>query len=244
MWSGPDRSLIEELSAALSDIERGVLSMSRTADVVDELVKKVEETLVSNSHIIDKDVFVLSEVSDNLKGFVEELKPIAKQMAQLSSEYNSLLQNLEQIKNFLSGIEEIAGHIELIAINAAIEAARAGESGRNFAVVANEIRRMAKKTFQFLNEIKELDRNIEPKLKSLRSSVEGMNKLTNRLDELIEDINRVISISNELDKVNKVQTKVVSELKGLSGVSVAIDKINKILSHTRRKLASAFKRIL
>ena len=243
MRNGFDERLVEEISDSLSTLERGTLSIKEVSDVISKLVEQVESVFVKNNKVLSKDVEILYEVSGDLKSFVKDLKPIVDQMSVISEEYESLLESLGKIRNYLENIEGIASHTELIAINASIEAASAGESGRNFAVVANEIRSMAKNTFRSINEIKELDKEIEPKLTALKQNIDAMRNIQEKMDRLVEDINQVIKISDELKEVSNVQSKIVEEVRGLSGISVAIKRINEIFERARKVLASVFSRV-
>ncbi len=244
MRNRPDERLIKEISDSLSILSRGTLSMKELSTVISKLVEQVESVFVENNQVLSKDVEVLYKVSEDLKSFVKEFKPIVDHMSTISEEYENLLESLSKIKSYLEDIEGIAGHTELIAINASIEAARAGEVGRNFAVVANEIRNMAKNTFHSVNEIKELNKEIEPKLAALKENIEAMRNIREKMDRLVDDINQVIKISDEMKEINSAQTKVVEEVKGLSGISVAVERINSILVRSQKILASAFSYLL
>ncbi|RKQ63452.1 methyl-accepting chemotaxis protein [Thermovibrio guaymasensis] len=229
-----------ELSKALSDLERGILSLSRVSEVIDRLVPQVEDILLTNSSTIGENIEELNEISKNLQDFVESFKPIVEEISKFSSDYDKLLISLKEMNKHLAGIEEVASHIELIAINASIEASRAGESGRTFAIVAKEIRDMAKKTFKLIYEIRDVEKELEPILKKITDNVKAMNELKDKMDNLIVSINRVISVSEELNRINTSQSKVVLELKGLTGVSAAIQKVVSILSAAKRRFADAF----
>lgn len=78
----------------------------------------------------------------------------AKELHQLNVVRNE--ENMKQILNVADTINQIAMQISILAINAAIEAARAGEAGRGFSVVANEVRKLAERTTQAMNEIRSM----------------------------------------------------------------------------------------
>ncbi|ADU97519.1 methyl-accepting chemotaxis protein [Thermovibrio ammonificans] len=226
-----------EVLEALSDLERSVLSLSKTSQTVNKLVSDVERTLLKNSENMERDIQTLSEISRNFQKFMEDFKPIVEELSRASVEYRKLIENMSHINRQLYSIENIASHIELVAINASIEASRAGESGRTFAIVANEIRDMAKKTFKILHEIKELEREIEPTLKNIQGNIEAMEEVRKKLDTLVNDINRVIKISDELGEVNRQQSEIIKELKGLSGISKALERVFSVLSGAKERVA-------
>jgi methyl-accepting chemotaxis protein len=236
-------SSLKELAKALSELERSTLALSQTSHTVNRLVKEVERTLITSSENMEKDIEKLSEISLNFQSFMKDFQPIVEELSKTSKEYGRLIENLNKINNQLFNIESIASHIELVAINASIEASRAGENGRTFAIVANEIRDMAKKTFRILHEIQRLESEINPILDAVKGNIEAMNQVKNRLDSLVEDIDRVIKISEELRAVNQKQREVIVELKGLSGVATALERVFQVLNRGKEFLSKAFHRV-
>jgi methyl-accepting chemotaxis protein len=104
---------------------------------------------------------------------------IGKAAEALSSTVNALGQRSHEISNILKVIEEIAGQTNLLALNAAIEAARAGEQGRGFAVVADEVRRLAEKIAVSTKEISQLITNIQAGTSEAVEHVSGWEALVN-----------------------------------------------------------------
>ena len=119
-----------------------------------------------------------------IASLLEELTASVQNQTQLNSQIGGLQNNITQISNVLSLIQDIAEQTNLLALNAAIEAARAGDYGRGFAVVADEVRKLAENTD---NSIAEITTNIEAIIKDLKNISSSLEQNSGILENLEEE---------------------------------------------------------
>ncbi|MDP2849464.1 MAG: methyl-accepting chemotaxis protein [Sulfuricurvum sp.] len=135
----------------------------------------------------------LVTAKDALSKLVEEVEGYIETEHEMSSRLVSLQHDADQVKSVLGVIKDIADQTNLLALNAAIEAARAGEHGRGFAVVADEVRKLAERTQKSLTEIEI----------SVGTIVQAINDVSDKMGENAKSMNELTAISNEVeDKIS------------------------------------------
>ncbi|HEY9102330.1 methyl-accepting chemotaxis protein [Chitinimonas sp.] len=190
----------------------------------------VEELTVSISHVSDnaKDAHGLSRTSGELSeqggavilSTVNEIREIAETV-RLASERMSLLgDHTQQISSIVDVIKDIAEQTNLLALNAAIEAARAGEQGRGFAVVADEVRKLAERTSESTREITGMISQI---LTGSQDTLAVMQQSVSKVERGVDTANQageaIAQIHGSAEKVVGVVTDISTALREQSTVS-------------------------
>ena len=184
----------------------------RLADISSSNAAAIEEVTVSISHIAEatRETDTLArntgEHSRESAGDMQRISSEMEQTSQAVGELSGLLASLEQrsqeISKITNVISDIADQTNLLALNAAIEAARAGEQGRGFAVVADEVRKLAERTGKATVEISQMVENI---LSETGKAVGNMQRTVSAVDTSVDLTSqargRLIAISDAMQKV-------------------------------------------
>ncbi|MCL5063193.1 MAG: methyl-accepting chemotaxis protein [Nitrospiraceae bacterium] len=223
-------SASNQLSASSEQMSRGVTEQSGRASQIAASSTEMSQTVIDiakNSSDIASSATETSKVAKDGEGIVgksvEEVKAIANTVNESAQMMTSLGERSRQIGEIISVIKDIADQTNLLALNAAIEAARAGEQGRGFAVVADEVRKLAERTAKATSEIGDMIKAIQDEVEN---AVTSMNEGTERVNVGVELSTQAGNALHDIVKsVNNLQTmvqQVASATEEMSTVSETI----------------------
>ena len=200
------------------------------ADATSAMAAAIEELTVSSNHISDsahdteqdsRDAMSLaSEGTKRVEQATAAIQKIADTVSDASSRIHALEERAGQISSIANVIKDIAGQTNLLALNAAIEAARAGEQGRGFAVVADEVRKLAERTSTATTEIEQMILGIQG---DTGGAVSAMNAA---LPEVEQGVQLAGSASESLRSIE-------------AGAGRTLDRIGDVASATREQSAAS-----
>ncbi len=220
---------IEQAAAAMNQMTATVQEVARNSSHAADAAREADRSIVNGQKVVEEAVGSINALANDVHLAVEAIGRLENHSASISG--------------ILDIIRDIAEQTNLLALNAAIEAARAGEQGRGFAVVADEVRSLARRTqestLEIQNMIEELQRDTRQTAQVMLSSgeraqqsVEQANGTRTVLDEIAQAINSITEMNELIATAVEEQSAVAEEINGnINRISQAVEEINHDAQH-------------
>ncbi len=245
---------MEELSTTFDSQAKQISDMVLSMDTVRDISNETSQALDTNMDILEGAAVKTQSGADQLNGVQQDMMTIKNETVSLEAVISELADSSNQIGEILSVINDIANQTNLLALNAAIEAARAGEAGRGFAVVADEVRKLAERTQHATGKIESIIGSLQQKsnlasvemtksVESVQAGVDNIGETNEGFKSAVEsvmDLHREMktvaeSVSNQYSTILTVvdNTQVIAA--GIEESNQAVSEVNRTVAHLQER---------
>src|SRR5882724_7781847 len=212
-----------QVATAMQEMSSTVLQVSENSNKAAEASRDAAETAREGGTIVEQTLMKMGTIADSVEATAKKMKELGK--------------SSDQIGRIAGVIDDIADQTNLLALNAAIEAARAGEQGRGFAVVADEVRKLAERTTTATKEIAQMIKNIQDETKvavvamesGTKQVEEGVKSTTQAGDALKE----IIHMSEQVGvMVTHIATAATQQSSASEEVNNNMEQISKLVKES------------
>ncbi|RTE11385.1 methyl-accepting chemotaxis protein [Paenibacillus whitsoniae] len=216
----------EQISATTQEIASGSASQANAAQTINELFRELSVVI----HSVAQNTEEASELSNNTvqvaKAGSEVIQSSMRSMSEVSTKMSRLESDSQKVGDIIEVIEDIADQTNLLALNAAIEAARAGEQGRGFAVVADEVRKLAERSGEATKQITVIIKGMQENTRQSVAAVQESAALSKQTGESFQQIALMVNEAGE--KVSEIAAASEEQSAQTSTVLISVENISTV----------------
>ncbi|WP_415718554.1 methyl-accepting chemotaxis protein [Maridesulfovibrio sp.] len=221
-----------ETATAMEQMNASVLEVARNSGQASSTAGDASKTATAGAKVV--------------KEMVEGIGTVKNYSEALEKEMERLGRSAEKIGQIIDVISDIADQTNLLALNAAIEAARAGEAGRGFAVVADEVRKLAEKTMTATSEVEsaigEIQRGAQQSIGQCTNTVQEISNVSSKAEDAGNSLNEILSLTDTVsEQIQGIAAACEEQSATSEQINRAVDEINNISTETNNAMRQSAK---
>lgn len=218
----------QELSKSAAQVAHSSTQQNDSSNqanaAVEQLVSSITSIAQSAEHVQQKSQESLERAqqgNQSLDKLLKEMDVVGTAIRQMAASVNNFVHSTDAINTMTQEVKAIAEQTNLLALNAAIEAARAGEQGRGFAVVADEVRKLAEKSARSANEISGITESLTSQSQAVQQAIEdGLHRLSTSQESIHSVADILLATNGSVEEVGA----------GLTAIATATDQQRQVSS--------------
>ncbi|MGE4537459.1 MAG: methyl-accepting chemotaxis protein [Desulfovibrio sp.] len=217
------KTCIDDTAASVSVMVDSTVAVAKSAEMAADAAEQARNQATDGATVVDDSVAAIGEVSTLTKELTTNMAELGRQA--------------ESIGQVMTVITDIADQTNLLALNAAIEAARAGEAGRGFAVVADEVRKLAEKTMTATREvgqvIKAIQKGTFDNIRHMDQASEAVTKATSLAGQSRAALGEIVRLSGDAaTQVASIAGASDEQVAASERIQNAIDRVRELSGRT------------